>query len=55
MARQLVTSEQASAQLVSASRRLNRKLRDIASEVERTGSLPIRIGPPARPRPQANR
>lgn len=40
MARELVTSEQAFAQLVASSQNLNRKLRDIAVEVEETGSLP---------------
>lgn len=40
MARQLLTSEQAFDQLVKASQGLNRKLRDIAAEVERTGELP---------------
>jgi len=40
MARQLITSEQAFAQLSAASQQLNRKLRDIAADVERTGQLP---------------
>lgn len=40
MARQLITSEQAFAQLSTASQQLNRKLRDIAADVERTGQLP---------------
>lgn len=40
MARQLITSEQAFAQLSAASQLLNRKLRDIAADVERTGQLP---------------
>jgi hypothetical protein len=40
MARQLVTHEEAFAQLVTASQHLNRKLRDIAAEVEETGAVP---------------
>lgn len=40
MARQLITSDQAFAQLSTASQALNRKLRDIAADVERTGQLP---------------
>lgn len=40
MARQLITSDQAFAQLSAASQLLNRKLRDIAADVERTGQLP---------------
>ena len=40
MARQLITSEEAFAQLSAASQLLNRKLRDIAADVERTGQLP---------------
>ncbi len=44
MARQLITSEQAFAQLSAASQQLNRKLRDIAVDVERTGQLPLLPG-----------
>ncbi len=40
MARELVTSERAFDLLREASQHLNRKLRDIAAEVELTGSLP---------------
>lgn len=40
MARELVTSERAFELLREASQHLNRKLRDIAAEVELTGSLP---------------
>ncbi|MGQ0844832.1 MAG: GAF and ANTAR domain-containing protein [Sporichthyaceae bacterium] len=40
MARQLITADQAFAQLSAASQQLNRKLRDIAADVERTGQLP---------------
>jgi AmiR/NasT family two-component response regulator len=40
MARQLVTHEEAFAQLVTVSQHLNRKLRDIAAEVEETGAVP---------------
>lgn len=40
MARRLVTSEQAFELLNRASQHLNRKLRDIAEEVELTGTLP---------------
>lgn len=40
MARQLITSDEAFAQLSAASQQLNRKLRDIAADVERTGQLP---------------
>jgi hypothetical protein len=40
MSRRLLTAEQAFAQLVKASQHLNRKLRDIAVEVEHTGVLP---------------
>ena len=51
MARHRVTSEQAFAQLVAASQRLNRKLRDIAQDVERTGALPdLPAGPGRRGR-----
>lgn len=42
MARQLLTAEQAFDRLVRASQHLNRKLRDIAADVERTGELPVR-------------
>ena len=42
MARQLVTYEEAFAQLVDASQYLNRKVRDIAVEVRETGQLPER-------------
>ena len=40
MARELITSEEAFAHLVYASQHLNRKLRDIAVEVQLTGKLP---------------
>jgi GAF domain-containing protein len=40
MARQLLPYEAAFERLVRASQHLNRKLRDIAAEVERTGALP---------------
>jgi hypothetical protein len=50
MARRLVTSSQAFELLRQASQNLNRKLRDIAAEVEETGSLPSE---PAAP-PTAN-
>ncbi len=40
MARELVTEQRAFAMLQAASQRLNRKLRDVAVEVELTGSLP---------------
>lgn len=40
MARNLVTSDQAFELLSRASQHLNRKLRDVAAEVEMTGSLP---------------
>ncbi|RBY94705.1 hypothetical protein DQ244_05360 [Blastococcus sp. TBT05-19] len=40
MARELMTADQAFAQLTSASQHLNRKLRDIADEVATTGELP---------------
>lgn len=40
MARELVTSDEAFRLLSEASQHLNRKLRDIAAEVELTGSLP---------------
>ena len=40
MARQQVTSDQAFEALAAASKALNRKLRDIAEEVNRTGILP---------------
>jgi GAF domain-containing protein len=56
MARHLVTSEQAFAQLVKASQHLNRKLRDIAAEVAVTGMLPelpvTRPGPVPGPVPR---
>jgi GAF domain-containing protein len=42
MARHLVSSSEALARLKRASQDLNRKLRDIAAEVERTGELPHR-------------
>jgi hypothetical protein len=42
MARELVSSDEAFQRLRTASQTLNRKLRDIAEEVERTGSLPVR-------------
>ena len=44
MARQLVTYEQAFAQLVEASQYLNRKVRDVAVDVRETGQLPERRG-----------
>lgn len=44
MARELVTSEEAFERLRTASQTLNRKLRDIAEEVQRTGTLPERRG-----------
>lgn len=44
MTGQLITSEQAFGQLVTASQHLNRKLRDVADEVEHTGA-------PAHPAP----
>jgi hypothetical protein len=50
MARRLLTAEQAFAQLVTASQHLNRKLRDVAAEVEQTGALPEATPPPGRPR-----
>ena len=40
MTRRLVTAEQAFEQLVGASQHLNRKLRDVAADVELTGDLP---------------
>lgn len=40
MARNLVTAEEAFEQLRSASQHLNRKLRDLAAEVQQTGELP---------------
>lgn len=40
MARQLVASDEAFDLLSRASQHLNRKLRDIAAEVEMTGALP---------------
>ncbi len=46
MARQLVTYDEAFAQLASASQHLNVKLRDIAAEVAETGELPdVPAGP----------
>lgn len=50
MGRRLITSDEAFAQLVRASQHLNRKLRDLATEVEQTGTLPDI--PPRRPRPR---
>lgn len=44
MAQRLVTSEDAFAELREASSRLNRKLNDIAAEVERTGEIPGHAG-----------
>lgn len=44
MARELITSEEAFRLLSRASQHLNRKLRDIAAEVELTGSLPALPG-----------
>jgi GAF domain-containing protein len=41
MARRLVTSSEAFELLREASQNLNRKLRDIAAEVEQTGTLPV--------------
>lgn len=49
MARQLVTYEEAFAQLVDASQYLNRKVRDIAVEVRDTGQLPERRDGQGRP------
>jgi hypothetical protein len=49
MARQLVTYEEAFAQLVDASQYLNRKVRDIAVEVRDTGQLPERRDRQGRP------
>ena len=55
MARKLWTSDQAFAQLQTASQHLNRKLADIAAEVTTTGALPdfrpkkvrtVRVVPP---------
>ena len=46
MTRELLTEEQAFARLVDASQRLNRKVRDIAEDVQRTGELPV--APPRR-------
>lgn len=40
MARHLVTYEQAFAQLADASQHLDRKVRDIATDVAMTGELP---------------
>ena len=40
MAQQRITSEQAFEQLISASQHLNRRLRDVADEVNLTGELP---------------
>jgi hypothetical protein len=40
MARKLITSDEAFRLLVRVSQTLNRKLRDIAAEVEATGALP---------------
>lgn len=45
MARQGITAEQAFDQLRVASNHLNRRLRDLAAEVEYTGKLPGRAGP----------
>ena len=55
MARQLVTREEAFGQLVAASQHLNRKLRDLAVEVEQTGALPDVPERPPRPRPADGR
>lgn len=44
MGRDLLTEEQAFARLREASQHLNRKLRDIAAEVTRTGVVPGHIG-----------
>lgn len=40
MAQHLITSESAFTMLTKASQQMNRKLRDVAAEVEQTGSLP---------------
>jgi AmiR/NasT family two-component response regulator len=40
MARHLLTSDEAFARMSRASQQLNRKLREIAEWVERTGTLP---------------
>lgn len=42
MAQRRITSDEAFALLRRASQHLNRKLRDVAEEVERTGDLPVR-------------
>jgi hypothetical protein len=52
MGRRQISSDEAFQQLVAASQRLNRKLRDIAAEVEETGTLPATTRRPGdRPRP----
>jgi hypothetical protein len=45
MAQRRITSDEAFALLRRASQHLNRKLRDVAAEVERTGELPMRTAP----------
>jgi ANTAR domain len=42
MAREMCTQSQAFNRLRTASQQLNRKLRDIADDVKRTGQLPVR-------------
>jgi hypothetical protein len=49
MAREMCTESQAFNRLRTASQQLNRKLRDIADDVKRTGQLPVRA-----PFPQAD-
>jgi hypothetical protein len=43
MAQRRITSDEAFTLLRTASQHLNRKLRDVAEEVERTGALPVRV------------
>ena len=43
--RRTLESDEAFALLRRASQHLNRKLRDVAAEVERTGELPLRTAP----------
>lgn len=42
MAREMCTQSQAFNRLRTASQQLNRKLRDIADDVKRTGQIPVR-------------
>ncbi|CAN7304177.1 GAF and ANTAR domain-containing protein [Knoellia sp. LjRoot47] len=46
MAQRRITSKEAFSVLRRASQHLNRKLRDVAEEVERTGALPVRASSP---------